>query len=107
MKKSNFKFKANEMDDTLKKKKEETKASLVTYLKSQGIDEPAQQAYLNEDSSNDRRPDRLALMMRIRNSINRANQAKNMWARSYYVVKYALYNLYRYSNDARLVETGY
>jgi len=95
------------MDDALKKKKEEARVSLVAYLKSQGVDEQNQATYVNEDSANDRRPERLAMMARIRNSINRANQARNMWTRSFFVVKYALFNLYRYSNDARLVETGY
>jgi alpha-N-acetylglucosamine transferase len=103
MRKSNAKWKTNEMDDALKKKKEEAKASLVAYLKSQGIDEPNQTTYLNEDTSNDRRAERLAMMARIRNSIARTNQARNMWTRSFYVVKYALFNMYRYSNDARLV----
>lgn len=107
MKKAHGKWKTNEVDDALKKKKDETKAALVAYLKSQGIDEPNQAVYLNEDSNNDRRADRLALMARIRNSISRVNQARNMWTRSFYVVKYALFNLYRYSNDARQVETGF
>lgn len=30
-----------------------------------------------------------------------------MWTRSFHVLKYGLFNLYRYSNDARQVETGY
>ena len=30
-----------------------------------------------------------------------------MWTRSFFEVKNALFNLYRYSNDARQVETGY
>lgn len=107
LRKSNAKWKVNEVDDALKKKKDEAKASLVAYLKSQGIDEPSQATYLNEDSTNDRRSERLAMMARIRNSINRTNQARNMWTRSFFVVKYALFNLYRYSNDARQVETGY
>lgn len=107
MKKTQAKWKSNEMDDALKKKKDEAKATLTAYLKSQGIDEPNQSIYLNEEAANDRRADRLSLMARIRNSINRANQARNMWTRGFFVVKYALFNLYRYSNDARQVEIGY
>lgn len=54
----------------------------------------------------ERRIERLAFMGRIRIYISRISQSRCMWTRSFYVLKYGLWNMYYYSINARGVETG-
>jgi hypothetical protein len=101
--KAEFRFK--EIDDSAKRKYEEAKSQLVTFVGDGTLD--LQNLIENEKPTTEQRVDRLSLMSRIRACISRGNQARNMHTRSCHILRQGLINLYRYCGDARQVESGY
>lgn len=76
---------------------------MVSYLKSQGIDEPTIAIYSSETPSVFKRVDRLEFMARLRFSIYKTHLSRRLYSNCFYVLKKGLLNMHRYSYGSRKV----
>lgn len=80
---------------------------MVDFLKKNGTEDSLIKVYERETSTALKRANRLEIMCRIRLSLHRLSEARNLYTNSYFILKNGLANIQRYSIGARLCETGY
>ena len=76
-------------------------------MKKNGIEESAIKYYEKEQSSALKRNYRLEFMCRIRFSLHKIYESRNILVNSYFILKNGLSNIHRYAYAARGCETGF